>query len=62
MRALIILGLIPGTNITISFSEWLGILDILTGIYLIFKLEHKQRILGEIKRQPLHANQLHQRA
>lgn len=68
MDSFLILGLIPGTNIQISFWAWV----IITALSLIgFKL-YRKRITNYLvtfwndldridSRRPLHANQLHSR-
>jgi len=62
MNTILVLGLIPGTNIQISFQAWLGIITVLIGAALIFLIELNLRRRGRqtTVRKPLLANQLHQ--
>lgn len=63
MYSLLVLGLIPGTNISISFQVWiaLGIMLILARpAYLIYQ-RYQLFMVRLAMRRPLHANQLHQR-
>lgn len=64
MNSLLVLGLIPGTNIAISFEAWLGVMTVLFGGLSLWRLEFRQRALATrtISRIVLHASQLHQRA
>jgi hypothetical protein len=64
MDSLLVLGLVPGTNIQISFQAWLAIAVTLTAAAMAIWRELKRRGLVEQLtplRLPLHANQLHQR-
>lgn len=63
MYAFLVLGLIPGTNIQISFQAWLYMMAALPFIGALIMLRwHKLAAsLQAINRQPLHASQLHQR-
>lgn len=69
MYSLLVLGLISGTNIQISFWAWI---IIMATLIVAFKLLHKRianflidwwKRLDQIEgvRRPLHANQLHSR-
>ena len=69
MYTFLVLGLIPGTNIQISFWAWIIIMVLVTlGAY---RLRHRvtayaskwwhQFDTSDITRQPLHASQLHLR-
>lgn len=62
MRTLIVLGLIPGTKVYISFDEWLAVLDVLVGLIWIYKIERKHRSISRSIakiRLPLPASRLH---
>ena len=63
MYSVLVLGLIPGTNIQISFLAWLIITAIVSVIASIAWLEYKrhQNELWLPPHYPKHANQLHQR-
>lgn len=72
MDSLFILGIIPGTNIQISFELWQHIvieffattiiLWMMLRIYEFFKYTDELLLQYEPARRPLHATQLHQRA
>lgn len=69
MYAFLVLGLIPGTNIQISFWAWI----LIVGMVLVAAKRYKPQLQlrlntwwhqfdeGEATRQPLHANRLHLR-
>lgn len=57
MYSIVVLGLVPGTNIQISFQAWLVMTAIIVGA-LIYKLEHYN---PSALRLPLPASRLHQR-
>lgn len=63
MYSVLVLGLIPGTDIQISFQAWLvisgGIFLVLSVLWLEFKRRHSQIWLPA--HYPKDANQLHQR-
>jgi hypothetical protein len=63
MYSVLVLGMIPGTHIQVSFQAWLAVTTILSGIISILWLEHKnkQNALWLPAHYPKHANQLHQR-
>lgn len=65
MYNLLVLGLIPGTNIQIGFYAWIIlVLALFIAVYFIHKkiLEIISQPDLELEiRQPLHANQLHSR-
>jgi hypothetical protein len=64
MYSFIVLGLIPGTNIQITFSTWIALLVSAVPSYYIVKFWLRYRIfLGQSVRVriPLHATQLHYR-
>ncbi len=66
MYSLIVLGQIPGTNISLSFEAWI-ILTILTAIVGYRMRKTIGQIFRELEKpsqtnQGLHASQLHQRA
>jgi hypothetical protein len=66
MYAFLVLGLIPGTNIQISFQAWLVIAPLL----LVAAIVLSPRVLkwwrkfneDQASRRPLHASRLHLRA
>lgn len=63
MYSVMVLGLIPGTNVQISFVAWLIITIVLSVGSSIIWLEYKRR-QSEIwlpAHYPKHASQLHQR-
>lgn len=66
MFDLLVLGLIPGTNISISFQGWLVICGMAITSYVIIRYQlHQrsmQRKLASIQHMRVHASQLHQRA
>jgi len=70
MYALLVLGLIPGTNIQINFQAWLYIAPVLLAVGLILEPRLERRIRqwwhefdeDQASRRPLHASQLHLRA
>jgi hypothetical protein len=61
--SVLVLGLIPGTNIQISFLAWLVITTIVCALASIAWLEykHRQSELWLPAHYPKHATQLHQR-
>ena len=68
MYSFLVLGLIPGTNIQISFQAWLAIVAVLAIAVVKLKsqtLRHLRRVIqwgkATAPRQTLHASQLHQR-
>jgi len=63
MYSILVLGLIPGTHIQISFLAWLVAAAIAILLVGIVWLEHKHRQNGLVlsAHYPKHANQLHQR-
>jgi len=66
MYSFIVLGHIPGTNLNISFEVWI-IITIAAFLVLYRTWPRIQTFFDELEhpkivRQPLHANQLHQRA
>jgi hypothetical protein len=64
MYSFIVLGIVPGTNIQISFQAWLLMLAGLVALIMVFIASHRLRrsmgLQGLRLRQPLDANQLHQ--
>lgn len=59
MYNFLVLGLVPGTNIQITFKTWLYALAV---ALLTYNLYRHTRALGAVAvRQPLHASQLHNR-
>ena len=64
MYTFLVLGLIPGTNIQISFQAWLDMAAALPFVAAFIKLHlyHRLTAASDIAiRQPLHASQLHRR-
>lgn len=62
MYSFFVLGIIPGTNIQISFQAWLIIAAVITwGAYAAKGRLQQLRLVATPARQPLHASQLHQR-
>ncbi len=64
MYNFLVLGLVPGTNIAISFQAWLIITAGLLAVLFIFRplLRHLLELgQANAKRLPLPASQLHQR-
>ena len=45
MVALLMLGIIPGTNIQINFEEWLAAMVCLAVAYVVFKVLKKRLVL-----------------
>jgi hypothetical protein len=69
MYSFLVLGLIPGTNIAISFQVWLVVMVVALVGFMIVRKRIEQFIIsivdemfGTPQRQPLHASQLHLRA
>jgi hypothetical protein len=71
MYSLLVLGLIPGTNIQIGFWAWIILTAILMITFALYK-QHLVRLIkrwwhqfdedaGSLARRPLHASQLHRR-
>ncbi|MEK7594471.1 MAG: hypothetical protein AAB436_02430 [Patescibacteria group bacterium] len=69
MYSFLVLGIVPGTNIAISFQVWLAIMALL--IVAAWRVKPRigrlinevvDEIFGTQQRQPLHASQLHLRA
>jgi hypothetical protein len=64
MYSLLVLGIIPGTNIQISFQVWLQFASVLTGVVMatVFLRVHRASLSRMLHtRTPLHASQLHSR-
>jgi hypothetical protein len=64
MYSFLVLGIIPGTNLTISFQAWLIAMAVILFAVLAFRLRHRGRLDTQVfawGRTLLHANQLHQR-
>lgn len=69
MYSFLVLGLVPGTNIQISFWAWIIIMAVLLVVAKRFKATIEQRIDAwwhqfdnpAGSRKPLHASQLHLR-
>lgn len=64
MYTFFILGLIPGTNLQITFQMWIDGLELVAavaGLAWIYRQHHAAVAELFVPRQPLHANQLHHR-
>lgn len=62
MYSFFVLGIIPGTNIQITFQGWLDIIELAVALYGVAWLyRHRRAIKTAFARTTLHANQLHQR-
>jgi hypothetical protein len=59
--SLLVLGLIPGTNISISFPVWIALGFLLMTIRPARRLYHHYQFATARLRRPLHASQLHSR-
>jgi len=63
MDTLLVLGIVPGTNIQISFQMWLAVATLLAGGATIVRLELQKIADTQANSRPLlYASQLHQRA
>lgn len=64
MYSFFVLGLIPGTNIQITFQMWLLITAAIAAVYAYWHYLPHPTLRIEIRspRRPLHASQLHLRA
>ena len=66
MYSFFVLGIIPGTNIQITFQGWLDAIQLLIAVFgavWLFRNRYQIRhqVRDAISRAPLHATQLHQR-
>lgn len=63
VESILVLGLIPGTNIAISFQVWIALIVLLIIARPVHNLyiQYELFMLERVKRQPLHASQLHRR-
>jgi hypothetical protein len=63
MYTFLVLGIVPGTNIAISFQAWLDILAILACLALVYRkpLRRLWESSKQAIRRPLPASQLHLR-
>lgn len=66
MYNFIVLGLVPGTDIRISFQAWVIFSMAFWAGFIIARLQMKQRAhfakLTQVQHMRVHASQLHQRA
>lgn len=66
MYNFIVLGLVPGTDIRISFQAWVIFSMAFWAGFIIARLQMKQRAyfvrLNHVQHMRIHASQLHQRA
>jgi len=64
MYAFFVLGLIPGTNIQITFTMWVDAIEfmiaVILAIYLFRRLSHERHLQAPI-RSIFHAKQVHLR-
>ncbi len=63
----IVLGIIPGTDVRVTFSAWAQLVVVVFAFIVTLKIYRKigptlVRLEFVPVRMPLHANQLHQRA
>jgi hypothetical protein len=61
MYSLLVLGLIPGTNISISFQAWLAFFALLLLGHPLYQIYHRHQLIAVPVRQPLPATRLHSR-
>jgi hypothetical protein len=61
MYNLLVLGLVPGTNIQITFKVWLDVIGLGIVGFLAYNMYRNNEAAQAFKRVPLHANQLHRR-
>ena len=63
MYSIIVLGLIPGTNISVSFQVWLLVVaaGVLVSIPVLYRIYKNQTEIWLPSHYPKDANQLHQR-
>ncbi len=69
MYSLLVLGLIPGTNIQINFWAWIGLMTVLLILFRIYGRRVMNFVVAwwrsldyiDDPRDPLHASQLHSR-
>ena len=63
MYSILVLGLIPGTNIQVSFVAWLAVSAIAATFVLVLLVQYyrNRREIWLPAHYPKHANQLHQR-
>jgi len=63
MDTLLVLGIVPGTNIQITFQVWLAAATLLTGGMAMVRLGLQKTVEARASMRPiLHASQLHLRA
>ena len=61
MYTFLVLGLIPGTNLQITFKTWLDLVGLIIVALLSYKLHNDHLARLPLARRPLHASQLHRR-
>lgn len=63
MYNFIVLGIVPGTDLQITFGAWLKLLEVVAIVYGMMRLKtlHQTLFIQTWERVPLHANQLHRR-
>ncbi len=65
MYSFLVLGRVPGTNLQISFQNWLVLAAVLAFAAIVIKLQitfRSEAYATATSRVPLHASRLHQRA
>lgn len=62
MYSFLVLGLVPGTNLQITFNTWLDMIGLaLAGFGVAYLYRHHYASESAWVRVPLHASQLHSR-
>jgi hypothetical protein len=63
MYSLLLLGIVPGTNLQINFQGWLNLTGLIFAGAMLYRLrqQHQRLTMANAPRRPLHASQLHQR-
>jgi hypothetical protein len=65
MYSFIVLGLVPGTNLQITFQAWLLVLAAVLALIVVIRVSYRLIVQLSMEtidvHQPLHANQLHSR-
>lgn len=54
MVAFLMLGIIPGTNIQITFADWLRLVAIIVGICIVRAIFRKRRIVAILALVTIH--------
>ncbi len=61
MYNFLVLGLVPGTNLQITFTTWLDVIGLGIAGFLAYSLYERNDAQHALVRVPLHASQLHRR-